>query len=130
MSSVGGDQREFSLFQWHSLVFFSAVSACSAVNSQESRPGKRAVAQELHQPRFLEILRNFRIHGDDLWLQFKGGRDGTIWYYRAVVGALSEAATPEEQQLNALIEEISDTLSLLEEALADRSMQIRPAELA
>jgi len=85
-------------------------------------------ADKLHNVR--DVLRNFRIHGDDLWLQFKGGRDGTIWYYRAVVGALSEAATPEEQQLNALIEEISDTLSLLEEALADRSMQIRPAELA
>src|SRR5215213_6754497 len=85
-------------------------------------------ADKLHNVR--DVLRNFRIHGDDLWLQFKGGRDGMIWYYRAVVGALSEAATPEEQQLNALIEDLSDTLSLLEEALADRSMQIRPAELA
>src|SRR5215212_5688459 len=85
-------------------------------------------ADKFHNVR--DVLRNYRIHGDDLWLHFKGGCDGTLWYYRAVVGALSEAATPEEQQLNALIEEISDTLSLLEEALADRSMQIRPAELA
>src|SRR5215211_7854070 len=78
-------------------------------------------ADKLHNVR--DVLRNYRIHGDDLWSHFKGGRDGTIWYYAAVVGALSEAATPEEQQLNALIEEISDTLSLLEEALADRSVQ-------
>ena len=54
-------------------------------------------------------------------MHFKGGRDGTIWYYRAVMGALTEAAKPEERQLNALIEEIGFTLSLLEEAIAERS---------
>src|SRR5215216_2748835 len=74
-------------------------------------------ADKLHNVR--DVLRNYRLHGDDLWSHFKGGRDGTIWYYRAVVGALTEAAKPEERQLNALIEEIGFTLSLLEEAMAE-----------
>jgi (p)ppGpp synthase/HD superfamily hydrolase len=84
-------------------------------------------ADKLHNVR--DVLRNYRIHGDDLWSQFKGGRDGTLWYYRAVVGALTEAATPEETELNAIIEEVGDTISLLEQAIAERSARMRPAEV-
>jgi (p)ppGpp synthase/HD superfamily hydrolase len=85
-------------------------------------------ADKLHNVR--DVLRNYRIHGDDLWSCFKGGRDGTHWYYRAVVEALTDAARPEEHQLNALIEEIGITLSLLEQAMAERSGRMRPAERA
>jgi GTP pyrophosphokinase len=85
-------------------------------------------ADKLHNVR--DVLRNYRIRGDDLWVHFKGGRDGTLWYYRSVVGVLTEAARPEEQQLNALTEEIRNTLSLLEQAMADRSTRTRPAERA
>jgi (p)ppGpp synthase/HD superfamily hydrolase len=85
-------------------------------------------ADKLHNVR--DVLRNYRIRGDDLWLQFKGGRDGTLWYYRAVVEALTDAAKPEEHQLNAIIEEIRDTISLLEQAMAERSPRMRPTESA
>jgi GTP pyrophosphokinase len=85
-------------------------------------------ADKLHNVR--DVLRNYRIHGDELWSHFKGGRDGTLWYYSAVVGALTEAANPEEHQLNALIEEIGITLSLLEQAMSERSTRMHPAELA
>jgi (p)ppGpp synthase/HD superfamily hydrolase len=44
-------------------------------------------ADKLHNVR--DVLRSYRIHGDDLWSHFKGGRDGTIWYYGAVVDALN-----------------------------------------
>jgi (p)ppGpp synthase/HD superfamily hydrolase len=85
-------------------------------------------ADKLHNVR--DVLRNYRIHGDDLWSQFKGGRDGTLWYYRAVVGALTEAGNPGETELNAIIEEIGDTISLLEQAIAERSRRMPPAKLA
>jgi GTP pyrophosphokinase len=85
-------------------------------------------ADKLHNVR--DVLRNYRIHGDDLWSQFKGGRGGTLWYYRAVVGALTDAAKPEERQLNAIIEEISDTISSLDQAMAERSPRVRPTERA
>ena len=38
-------------------------------------------ADKLHNVR--DVLRNYRIHGDDIWSHFKGGSDGTLWYYRA-----------------------------------------------
>lgn len=34
------------------------------------------------------ILRDYRLVGDDLWLRFKGGKKGTLWYYRALADAL------------------------------------------
>jgi (p)ppGpp synthase/HD superfamily hydrolase len=83
-------------------------------------------ADKLHNVR--DVLRSYRIHGDDLWSHFKGGRDGTIWYYGAVVDALNQAATSDEKQLNALIQEISDSLSMLKQAVAKRALQLRPAE--
>jgi (p)ppGpp synthase/HD superfamily hydrolase len=83
-------------------------------------------ADKLHNVR--DVLRSYRIHGDDLWSNFKGGRDGTIWYYGAVVDALNQAATSDEKQLNALIQEISDSLSMLKQAVAKRALQLRPAE--
>jgi GTP pyrophosphokinase len=30
------------------------------------------------------ILKDYRIHGESLWSRFNGGRDGTLWYYRAL----------------------------------------------
>src|SRR5215213_6069665 len=76
-------------------------------------------ADKLHNVR--DVLRAYRVHGDDLWSQFNGGRDGTLWYYRAVVDALKQASKPEEKQLNAIIEEITDTHSMLEQAIAEQS---------
>jgi (p)ppGpp synthase/HD superfamily hydrolase len=83
-------------------------------------------ADKLHNVN--DVLRNYRILGDDLWRHFKGGRDGTIWYYGAVVDALNQAATSDEKQLNALIQEISDSLSMLKQAVAEQALQLRPAE--
>ena len=33
-----------------------------------------------------DLLSSYRVQGEDLWSHFTGGRDGTLWYYRAVVG--------------------------------------------
>jgi (p)ppGpp synthase/HD superfamily hydrolase len=77
-------------------------------------------ADKLHNAR--DLLSSYRVQGEDLWSQFTGGRDGTLWYYRAVVGALTDAAMPEEQQLNAIIEEINRTLAALQQAMAERDL--------
>jgi (p)ppGpp synthase/HD superfamily hydrolase len=48
------------------------------------------------------ILHDYRNYGDDLWGRFTGGRQGTIWYYRALstifVRALPCALTNELSQ--------------------------------
>lgn len=36
------------------------------------------------------IRRDFATHGEALWTRFSGGRDGTLWYYRAVADALQQ----------------------------------------
>lgn len=33
------------------------------------------------------ILADYRVMGEDLWGRFKGGREGTLWYYKALVEA-------------------------------------------
>jgi hypothetical protein len=40
------------------------------------------------------------VHGEKLWDRFTGGKDGTLWYYRSLIDALSTA------NKNELIEEL------------------------
>jgi (p)ppGpp synthase/HD superfamily hydrolase len=43
-------------------------------------------ADKLHNVR--SLLREHRRRGESLWTSFHGGREGTLWYYRAVTDAL------------------------------------------
>jgi (p)ppGpp synthase/HD superfamily hydrolase len=38
----------------------------------------------------LTIVRSLRRHGEAVWDRFKGGKEGTLWYYSEVVRGLSE----------------------------------------
>ena len=46
-----------------------------------------SAADKLHNAR--SVLSDYRAVGEDLWDRFNGGRDGTLWYYRAVADALA-----------------------------------------
>jgi GTP pyrophosphokinase len=58
---------------------------------REAPPSVRLVSasDKLHNAR--AILADFRASGDRLWDRFTGGRDGTLWYYRALVDAYRES---------------------------------------
>ena len=45
-----------------------------------------SAADKLHNVR--SIVRDLRMHGDEVWGRFQGRRDGTLWYYEAVAHAL------------------------------------------
>jgi GTP pyrophosphokinase len=45
-------------------------------------------ADKLHNVR--SLARDVRVHGPAVWSRFRGGRDGSLWYYGAVAAALSE----------------------------------------
>ena len=45
-----------------------------------------SAADKLHNVR--SIIRDLRMHGDEVWERFQGKRDGTLWYYEAVADAL------------------------------------------
>ena len=84
-------------------------------------------ADKLHNARHL--LAGYRIRQDELWSDFKGGRDGTLWYYDAVVESLKAAAQPDEDRLKAIIDEIDRTLTTFEQVVAEQSKDEQPAEL-
>lgn len=47
-----------------------------------------SAADKLHNAR--SILQDYRQLGEDLWDRFRGGRDGTLWYYRSLVQVFNE----------------------------------------
>jgi (p)ppGpp synthase/HD superfamily hydrolase len=85
-------------------------------------------ADKLHNARHL--LSSYRVQGEDLWSHFKGGREGTLWYYRAVVGALGAAAEPGENQLRAILDEIERTLATLQLAMAEQDLTAPSTDLS
>jgi GTP pyrophosphokinase len=50
------------------------------------------------------LLREYRIRGESLWNFFHGGRDGTLWYYDAMLAALKDSG------VTSLVEELERTL--------------------
>ena len=62
-------------------------------------------ADKLHNAR--SILIDFRRDGDRVWSRFKGGKEGTLWYYRALVDAYREAGgTPILDELERVVTEL------------------------
>ena len=68
------------------------------------------VADKLHNSR--SILHDYRQIGDALWGRFTGGKDGTLWYYRALTDAFMTA--PNRMRCQTLIEELNRVVSTLE----------------
>lgn len=53
------------------------------------------------------IVRDLAVHGAGLWCRFTGGRDGSLWYYRALVIAFEERLPgPETEHLKRLVDEM------------------------
>ena len=64
-----------------------------------------SAADKLHNAR--SILADYRRLGDALWDRFNGGRDGTLWYYRALVNAFRAAgSTPLIEELERTVDEV------------------------
>ncbi|HEY9662126.1 MAG TPA: HD domain-containing protein [Allocoleopsis sp.] len=53
------------------------------------------------------ILQDYREQGDELWQRFKGGKDGTLWYYRALVTAFRQTGSaPVVEELDRVVSEL------------------------
>jgi GTP pyrophosphokinase len=64
-----------------------------------------SAADKLHNAR--AILREYRRAGESLWSNFRGGREGTLWYYRTVAETLKAAgADPLVEELDRTVTEI------------------------
>jgi (p)ppGpp synthase/HD superfamily hydrolase len=65
-----------------------------------------SLCDKLHNAR--SILVDLRVHGHGLWDRFSGGRDGTLWYYRALVESYRRAGMsgPQLDELDRTVVEI------------------------
>ena len=64
-----------------------------------------SAADKLHNAR--AVLRDYRVHGENLWSRFNGGKDGTLWYYSSLVEAFAEADNNElVKELKSVVCEI------------------------
>ena len=64
-----------------------------------------SAADKLHNAR--AILEDYHAQGDALWSRFSGGREGTLWYYRALVEAFRSAGSlPLVEELDRVVTEI------------------------
>lgn len=76
---------------------------------QQSSPSIQRVilADKLHNAR--SILRDLRKMGSKLWKNFKGGKRGTIWYYRTIHAMLLE------KNSGYMVDELGRVLDQIEE---------------
>jgi GTP pyrophosphokinase len=69
-----------------------------------------SAADKLHNAR--SIVADFRAMGDALWERFKGGKEGTLWYYRALVRAYREGQPSE--RVSRLVSELDRVVAEME----------------
>ena len=60
-------------------------------------------ADKLHNAR--TVLADYRLIGEDLWTRFNGKKEGTLWYYRAIVGTL-QGDGPIVEELDRVVTEL------------------------
>jgi (p)ppGpp synthase/HD superfamily hydrolase len=65
-----------------------------------------SASDKLHNVR--AILMDYRKEGERLWSRFNGGKQGALWYYRALVNAFSG------RRIQPLVQELDRTLTQLE----------------
>jgi GTP pyrophosphokinase len=65
-----------------------------------------SAADKLHNAR--SILADYRAVGEPLWGRFKGGKAGTLWYYRELAGCFRQAGP------QGLAEEVERVVSEIE----------------
>jgi (p)ppGpp synthase/HD superfamily hydrolase len=69
-----------------------------------------SLADKLHNAR--SIVRDLRGQGDDVWSKFKGGRNGTLWYYRSLADIYARLSKSSQ------VDELLRTVEMMEQ-LAD-----------
>ncbi len=69
-----------------------------------------SAADKVHNARTL--VADYRVLGEELWTRFKGGREGTLWYYREMVVALREGE--QTDGLMRLVDELGRVVEQLE----------------
>jgi len=66
-----------------------------------------SAADKLHNA--TAILNDYKLVGDEVWKRFKGGKEGTIWYYRSLVDEYrTNMSGPLIDELERVVKELVD----------------------
>jgi len=68
-----------------------------------------SMADKIHNLR--SIYRDYLLLGEDLWPRFRGWREGTLWYYRALLRIY------ESRSMGWMVKELKATMERLESAI-------------
>lgn len=69
-----------------------------------------SAADKLHNAQ--SITKDYRLLGESLWQRFQGGKEGTLWYYRALVTAFRQIGShPLFEELERVVSELEDLTS-------------------
>ena len=71
-----------------------------------------SAADKLHNAR--EILKDYRETGEAVWERFKGKREGTLWYYRALADELSKENNWVARELQRVVSELEHSTDAYE----------------
>ncbi len=64
-----------------------------------------SAADKLYNAR--SVLNDYRLIGDAVWERFQGGKNGSLWYYRAIVDAFrSTGSSPLFDELERVVSEL------------------------
>ena len=75
-----------------------------------------STSDKLHNIR--AILMDYRQEEEKLWSRFNGGKQGALWYYRALVNSLNG------KRIQSLVQELDRTLTELE-SLSNKGAQVQ-----
>ncbi len=74
-----------------------------------------SAADKLHNVR--SILKDFLELGHEVWERFKGGKDGTLWYYASLVEILKKRG-----EHRMLVDELARTVAEIQRLASDQSL--------
>ena len=82
---------------------------------RDASPSVRLVSAADKVHNIQTIIKDYRATGNTLWGRFKGGKEGTLWYYRSLVSTFREGgSTPIIEELDRLVTEL-ETLTARKE---------------
>jgi len=67
-------------------------------------------ADKIHNLR--SLIREYRVHGEAVWSAFRGGREGTLWYYRTLLEVLGRGRPL------PILQELADVWNQLEKLVS------------